>query len=165
MTMKTMKTKKTNTAPWLHSIQYRHGEDSFSTIEASIIRTHATVEKINSLMDKVLMLESQQAIPIGSYHEHIGGMVAIRDSIGVYGIYHPRHGRRKNEPNMLWYKEELTSEGSSSFDKEGKLWRDYFGDNSLASVGGWVVVSLSDKGISFLNGIASIVASSYITTE
>jgi hypothetical protein len=117
-------------------------------------------------MDKVLMLESELAIPIGSYHERIGNMIAIRDAISVYGIYHPAHKRRLDS-NILWHSYGLTLK-SSGLCKEGKEWLDYFGnDDGIRDVGGYVVVSLSDKGIEYLNSIwegVSSLSSSYDDT-
>jgi hypothetical protein len=52
--------------------------------------------------------------------------------------------------------------------KEGKEWLDYFGkDDRITDVGGYVTVSLSDKGIEYLNGIwegVSSLSSSYDDT-
>jgi hypothetical protein len=76
-------------------------------------------------------------------------MIAIRDAIGVYGIYYPTHRRRVREPNMLWYRYEL-----SPHYNEGSEWLDYFGkDDRITDVGGYVTVSLSDSGILYLNSI------------
>ena len=50
---------------------------------------------------------------------------------------------------MLWYRYELSFEY-----KEGSDWLDCFGkDDGISDVGGWVVVSLSHKGIEYLNAI------------
>jgi hypothetical protein len=90
-------------------------------------------------------------------------MIAIRDAIGVYGIYHPNHSRMFQEPNMLWHTYDLLSDY-----KEGKEWLDYFGkDDGITDVGGYVVVSLSHSGIIYLNSIAegvSYLSSSYTVT-
>lgn len=109
------------------------------------------------------MLELELAVPIGSYKERMADMIAIRDAIGVYSIYHPLHSRREGQPNMLWYRYELSSEY-----KEGREWMDYFGkDDGIRDVGGYVTVSLSDSGILYLNSIAegvSYLSSSYTVT-
>ena len=159
-----MKTKETNISPWLHSIQRTFRTPGlFTTIESRhpdefASRIESTREKINSLMDKVLMIEAERAIPIGSYHERIGDMIAIRDAIGVYGIYPPHHSRRERQPNMVWHSYALMKEVIIS-PKEGKEWLDYFGeDDGITDVGGYVVVSLSDSGIEYLNGISEKVS-------
>jgi hypothetical protein len=80
-------------------------------------------------------------------------MIAIRDAISVYGIYHPNHSRRQYPDSMLWYKEQLASERTLP-NKEGSKWLDYFGeDDGITDVGGYVVVSLSGSGIEHLNSI------------
>ncbi len=152
-----------NISPWLHSIQHSfrtHG--LFTTIDDYVLRIETTREKINSLMDKVLMLESELAIPIGSYRERIGDMIAIRDAISVYGIYHPAHKRRMDS-NILWHSYGPRLQKSNAR-KEGKEWLDYFGqDDGITEVGGYVVVSLSDKGIEYLNSISEKV--SYLSSS
>lgn len=103
------------------------------------------------------MLESELAIPIGSYHERIGNMIAIRDAISVYGIYHPAHKRRMDS-NILWHSYGPRLQKSNAR-KEGKEWLDYFGvDDGTTDVGGYVVVSLSDSGIEYLNSISEKVS-------
>lgn len=156
-----------NISPWLHSIQHSfrtHG--LFTTIDDYVLRIETTREKINSLMDKVLMLESERAIPIGSYRERIGDMIAIRDAISVYGIYHPAHKRRLDS-NILWHSYGPRLQKSNAR-KEGKEWLDYFGkDDGITDVGGYVTVSLSDSGIEYLNSIwegVSSLSSSYDDT-
>jgi len=93
-------------------------------------------------------------------------MHAIRDAIGVYGIYHPTHKRRMDS-NMVWHRYGLTLK-SSGLCKEGKEWLDYFGkDDGIRDVGGYITVSLSDSGIEYLNSIAegvSYLSSSYDDT-
>ena len=149
-----MKTKETHISPWLHSLQHTlRTRGLFTTIDDYVLRIETTREKINSLMDKVLMLESERAIPIGSYRERIGDMIAIRDAIGVYGIYHPAHKRRLDS-NILWHSYGPRLQKSNAR-KEGKEWLDYFGqDDGITDVGGYITVSLSDSGIWYLNSIA-----------
>jgi hypothetical protein len=54
---------------------------------------------------------------------------------------------------MLWWKDQLSYERTLP-NKEGNEWFDYFGkDDGITEVGGYVVVSLSDSGIEYLNGI------------
>lgn len=168
-----METTNTTISPWLHSVQYYGGDsssiisESILRIQESITRTRATAEKINSILNTLYGLEEGCGVSLTPYHERMQDMIDIRNAIGVYGIYHTRHSRRRHEPNMLWYKEEPASEHSSSY-KEGKLWRDYFGkDDGITDIGGFVVVSLSHSGILYLNSISegvSYLSSSYDTT-
>ncbi len=162
-----METTNTNISPWLHSIQHSfrtHG--LFTTIDDYVLRIETTREKINYLLHKIHMLELELAIPIGSYHDRIGDMIAIRDAISVYGIYHPAHKRRLDS-NILWHSYGPRLQKSNAR-KEGKEWLDYFGvDDGITDVGGYVVVSLSDSGILYLNSIwegVSSLSSSYDNT-
>ncbi len=87
-----------------------------------------------------------------SYRERIGDMIAIRDAISVYGIYHPAHKRRMDS-NILWHSYGPRLQKSNAR-KEGKEWLDYFGqDDGITDVGGYITVSLSDSGILYLNSI------------
>jgi hypothetical protein len=154
-----MKTKETNISPWLHSIQQTFRTPGlFTTIESRqsdefASRIDSTREKINSVLNTFYALEERSGVNLTSYHGRIGNMIAIRDAIGVYGIYHPTHSRRERQPNMVWHSYTLMKEVIIS-PKEGKEWLDYFGqDDGITEVGGYVVVSLSDKGIEYLNGI------------
>jgi hypothetical protein len=159
-----------NISPWLHSLQLY----GIGVGEESVLRIESTREKINSILDKIRGLEEKMwglhHSTLLQNHRYYGvttDIRAIRNAIGVYGIYHPNHSRRRNAPNMLWYKEELSFERTLP-NKEGGCWLDYFGkDDRIRDIGGWIVVSLSHSGISYLNSIwegVSSLSSSYITT-
>jgi hypothetical protein len=152
-----METKETNISPWLHSLQqtFRTNE-LFTAIDDSVLRVRNTRKKINSILNTLYGLEERSGVNLTSYRERMHDMIAIRDAIRVYGIYHPAHSRREKEPNMLWntYDPFVLSDY-----KEGREWFDYFGkDDGITEVGGYVVVSLSDKGIEYLNGISEKVS-------
>jgi len=159
-----METKETNISPWLYSIQHSFRTNGlFTTIDDYVLRVRNTKEKINSILNTLYGLEERSGVNLTSYRERMHDMIAIRDDIGVYGIYHPNHSRRQYPDSMLWYKEQLTSERTLP-NKEGSKWMNYFGeDDGITNVGGWVVVSLSDKGIEYLNGIAEKV--SYLSSS
>ncbi len=148
----------TNISPWLHSIQHSfrtHG--LFTTIDDYVLRIETTREKINSVLNTFYVLEERSGVNLTSYRERIGDMIAIRDAISVYGIYHPAHKRRMDS-NILWHSYGPRLQKSNAR-KEGKEWLDYFGvDDGIRDVGGYVVVSLSDKGIEYLNGISEKVS-------
>ena len=158
-----METTNTNISGWLHSIQHSfrtHG--LFTTIDDSVLRIGNTKEKINSILNTLYGLEEKLGLPIGSYKERIGDMIAIRDAISVYGIYHPAHKRRLDS-NILWHSYGPRLQ-KSNYRKEGKEWLDYFGkDDGIRDVGGYVTVSLSDSGILYLNSIAEGV--SYLSSS
>jgi hypothetical protein len=161
-----METKETNLSPWLHSIQHTfRTNELFTTIDDYVLRVRSTRKKINSILNTLYGLEERSGVNLTSYRERMHDMIAIRDAIRVYGIYHPTHSRREKEPNMLWH----TYDPFVLSDyKEGKEWLDYFGvDDGITEVGGYVTVSLSDSGILYLNSIAegvSYLSSSYDTT-
>jgi len=160
-----METTTSNISPWLHSIQHSfrtHG--LFTTIDDHVLRVRSTRKKINSILNTLYGLEERSGVNLTSYRERMHDMIAIRDAIRVYDIYHPTHSRREKEPNMLWH----TYDPFVLSDyKEGSEWFDYFGkDDGITEVGGYVTVSLSDSGILYLNSIAegvSYLSSSYDT--
>ena len=150
-----------NITPWLHSIQRtsRTGE-LFTTIDDYVLRVRSTRKKINSILNTLYALEEKCGVNLTQYHDRMQDMIDIRNAIGVYGIYHPNHIRRRN---VLWYKEQLASERTLP-NKEGSEWLDYFGvDDGITEVGGYVTVSLSDSGIIYLNSIAEGV--SYLSSS
>jgi len=162
-----METKETHISPWLHSIQHSfrtHG--LFTTIDDYVLRIETTREKINSVLNTFYGLGEKSGVNLTSYHGRIGNMHAIRDAIGVYGIYHPAHKRRMDS-NILWHSYGPRLQKSNAR-KEGKEWLDYFGqDDGITDVGGYVTVSLSDSGILYLNSIwegVSSLSSSYDDT-
>jgi hypothetical protein len=159
-----METKETIISTWLHSIQHTFRTKGYvTTIDDYVLRVRNTRKKINSILNTLYGLEERSGVNLTSYRERMHDMIAIRDAIGVYGIYHPNHSRMFQEPNMLWHTYDLLSDY-----KEGKEWLDYFGkDDGITDVGGYVVVSLSHSGIIYLNSIAegvSYLSSSYTVT-
>jgi len=158
-----METTNTNISPFLHSFQLTYGTRKVGTIDGLILRTRDIGKKINSIIESLYALDTYERFPSQIYLD-ILDMIKIRDAIGVHGIYHPDNVRRTREPNMLWYKEQLASERTLP-NKEGGEWLDYFGDDMIITdIGGYVIVSLSDKGISYLNGMVDTV-SSLTTTD
>jgi hypothetical protein len=163
-----METTTSNISPWLHSFQYANGATNVGTIDELIRRTKGIEKRINSLLNKMYELDEKRGRLSHSSHLSITNhAINMRDAIGVYMIYAPHHLRRTHEPNMIWCKEQLTFERTRY--KEGSLWMDYFGDDTgITNEGGYVVVSLSNSGISYLNTISEGVyslSSSYTTTE
>jgi hypothetical protein len=158
-----METKETNLSPWLHSFQYANGATNVGTIDELIRRTKGIEKRINSLLNKMYELDKKRGRLSHSSHLSITNhVINMRDAIGVYGIYHDYHSRRQHPSSMLWWKDQLSYERTLP-NKEGNEWFDYFGqDDGITNVGGYVVVSLSNSGISYLNTISEGV-SSYTT--
>jgi hypothetical protein len=147
-----------NISTWLHSFQLTYGTRTVGAIDELIRRTKGIDKKINSLLNTLYGLEEKLGVPISSYQGRIGDMLDIRNAIGVYGIYHDYHSRRQHPSSMLWWKDQLSFERTLP-NKEGGCWLDYFGqDDGITEVGGYVVVSLSHKGIEYLNSISEKVS-------
>ena len=155
-----METKETNISPWLHSFQLTYGTRTVSAIDELIRRTKGIEKRINSLLNKMYELDKKRGrLSHLSITNHV---INMRDAIGVYGIYHDYHSRRQHPSSMLWWKDQLSYERTIP-NKEGNEWFDYFGqDDGITNVGGYVIVSLSNSGISYLNTISEGV-SSYTT--
>ena len=156
-----MENNNTNILPWLHSIKVRTGDN----IVELVSHTQSIQKRINSMLNtwtsRVNTLKESELI-------NSLDIIDIRNRIGVYSILHPIDSRRNTATNsnpILWQKLNLLEgplqraliQGS----KEGNVWMDYFGeDDGITEEGGWVVVSLSDIGIEYLNGIWNKVVSS-----
>ena len=157
----TMETTNTNISPFLHSFQLTYGTRKAGTIDGLILRTRDIGKKINSIIESLYALDTYERLPPQIYLD-ILDMIKIREAIGVYGIY-DLDSRRRTGSDTLWYKVQLKSERTLP-NKEGKMFLSYFGDlSTITTVGGYVVVSLSDKGISYLNGMVDTVSSLTVT--
>jgi hypothetical protein len=82
---------------------------------------------------------------------------ALYDAIGVYRISNVLDGKSFD----IWHK--MKSDDTYHY-PGGNVWHDYLGDNKITTVGGFVVVVLSNKGVKWLNEIADKVKS-YIPVE
>ena len=173
-------TNQTNISHWLHSIQYPYGTyEKMSSIDDYTLRIWDIRKKINSMLDIWFHSVSTSKSKLNFGNMNTWDIMDIRDAIGVYGIYHCDDPRRVIAPsNVLWYQVDRPSNDSRPYiekknfngkdfvvRKQGKEWIDYFGDDKIIiDRGGWVIVSLSDEGIEYLNEIADKVAS-VVTTE
>jgi hypothetical protein len=153
----------------MHSLQYAHGTSSrFRSIDEYFLRTSNIRKKINSILDTLYALEESCGVNLTSYRHSMHDMIAIRDAIGVYGIYASTHPKKRLDVSnvVLWYRYEPMKTEASLSQQEGKDWLDYFGKDDISGIsdaGGWIVVSLSDKGIKYLNRIAESV--SYLSSS
>jgi hypothetical protein len=93
-------------------------------------------------------------------------MREIREAIGVY-LIHGVIGTFLKFERPLWSKYSNDNSNSkyvrNASYTSGYEWFDYFGDREINERDTYLIVSLSDKGISYLNEIADRVASR--TTE
>jgi hypothetical protein len=123
-------------------------------------RTDALEEKLDSLIERLLGLR----LNITALSDYLN-VSAIRAVIGVYHITSKEERDRMGDCKMVWAKE-IDDAKAESFEGEyiGYYWEDWLGDFFMFDWGGKVVVSLSDEGIEYLNGVASKISSSYTTT-
>jgi hypothetical protein len=127
----------------LTTIQFPNKKNGVqSLVENEVIeeyrqRTYATRGKITKVLRP---FEMGQA-----YNDSVRNLLGwLQDAIGVYEVPDILNGR-----SYLWSK-------MSNFDGgfEGNYWHDYLGDKNIATVGGRIVVVLSDEGVRRLNEIA-----------
>ena len=130
-------------------------------IDSYKLRIESTVKKLDSLFDSLHQLEE---LPYGGWGVDRDTISTIRDTIGVYSII-PQKERETFNSTILWYKIAFDVSGLNfrGQDELHSTWQDWLGDREITQLGGRVVVSLSDKGVSYMNGIANKVSS--YTTE
>ena len=174
-----MEKKQTHIAQWVLPIP-KVPDKGFQNegIYEYLHRISSIDKKIASLMDKVRVYVADFPIVNGNsfgvlltYNTHIERMREIRDAIGVYSIYDVSE---KNTDTFLKFKYPLwrrySRDNSNSnyvrnlFYTSGYEWWDYFGDydgiTKLMELGiVYLIVSLSDEGIEYLNEIDREVSS------
>jgi hypothetical protein len=127
-------------------------------IDSYKLRIESTVKKLNSLFDS---LDHLKELPYGGWGLDRDTISTIRDIIGIYSII-PQKERETFNSTILWYKD-VNGLNIRGQDELHSTWQDWLGDREITQLGGRVVVSLSDKGVSYLNEIANKVSS--YTTE
>jgi hypothetical protein len=119
------------------------------------------MKKLDSLFDSLHQLEELPGrLSYGGWGVDRDTISTIRDTIGVYYITTQSEREVFNSP-VLWCKHPkggLVSSISGN-DELHSTWQDWLGDREITRLGGRVVVSLSDKGVSYLNEIANKVSS------
>jgi hypothetical protein len=157
----TMENTTMNISPLLTNLQFSNLPDKgreFRNIDSYKLRIEKTVKKLYSLFDSLHYLKGYPYVGWGLHRDTIS---TIRDTIGIYSII-PQKEREIFNSTFLWYRDvsELNIRGQ---DELHSTWQDWLGDRGITQLGGKVVVSLSDKGVSYMNGIANKVSS--YTTE
>ncbi len=148
-------------SPLLTNLQFSNLPDKgreFRNIDPYKPRIESTVKKLNSLFDSLQQLEE---LPYGGWGVDRDTISTIRDTIGIYSII-PQKERETFNSTILWYKD-VSGLNIRGQDELHSTWQDWLGDRGITQLGGKVVVSLSDKGVSYLNEIANKVSS--YTTE
>ena len=159
-----MITKKTNTmniSPFLANLQTTGDNFDYDLYRDKL---DATIEKIDSLVDTLPVKQlSESEYDQWSLNRSI--VIEIRNTIGIYGITSKTYALESSivfGSKILWYKQN-ENERPEIDPLINSTWHDWLGDSGITESGGTVVVSLSDKGVSYMNGIADKV-SSYVTT-
>ena len=152
-----------NISPLLTNLQFSNLPDKgreFRNIDSYKLRIEGTVKKLDSLLHS---LDHLKELPYGGWGLDRDTISTIRDTIGVYYITTQSEREVFNSP-VLWCKhlKGLVSSIPGN-DELHSTWQDWLGDREITQLGGKVVVSLSDKGVSYLNEIANKVSS--YTTE
>jgi hypothetical protein len=143
-------------SPFLTNLQFSNLV--IGDIDSYKLRIEGTVKKLNSLFDSLHQLEG---LPYGGWGLDRDTISTIRDTIGIYSII-PQKERETFNSTILWYKD-VSGLNIRGQDELHSTWQDWLGDRGITQLGGKVVVSLSDKGVSYMNGIANKVSS--YTTE
>lgn len=148
-----------NISPLLTNLQFSNVMPGIRDIDSYKLRIEGTVKKLDSLFDS---LDHLKGLPYGGWGLDRETISTIRDTIGVYYITTQSEREVFNSP-VLWCKHPKGLVSSiSGNDELHSTWQDWLGDREITQLGGRVVVSLSDKGVSYLNEIANKV-SSYTT--
>jgi hypothetical protein len=142
----------------------------FQPIETYERRVKGTLEKLDSLLHS---LDALSGTPYGGWGLDLDTISALRDTIGIYSII-SQSERDTFNSSVLWYKDKGHNDKENKIgsitgkDELHSTWQDWLGDYSITHIGGKVIVSLSDEGVSYLNGIADKVrsySSSYVTDQ
>jgi len=158
-----MITKKTNTmniSPFLANLQTTGDNFDYDLYRDKL---DATIEKIDSLVDTLPVKQlSESEYDQWSLNRSI--VIEIRNTIGIYGITSKTYALESSivfGSKILWYKQNGNERPEIDPLING-VWKDWLGNMGITESGGYVVVSLSDTGVEYLNGIADKV-SSYTT--
>ena len=158
-----MITKKTNTmniSPFLANLQTTGDNFDYDLYRDKL---DATIEKIDSLIDTLPVKQlSESEYDQWSLNRSI--VIEIRNTIGIYGITSKTYALESSivfGSKILWYKQNGNERPEIDPLING-VWKDWLGNMGITESGGYVVVSLSDTGVEYLNGIADKV-SSYTT--
>ena len=158
-----MITKKTNTmniSPFLANLQTTGDNFDYDLYRDKL---DATIEKIDSLVDTLPVKQLSES----EYEQWIRArsiVIEIRNTIGIYGITSKTYALESSivfGSKILWYKQNGNERPEIDPLING-VWKDWLGNMGITESGGYVVVSLSDTGVEYLNGIADRV-SSYTT--
>jgi hypothetical protein len=149
-----------NISPFLANLQITGDNFDYDLYRAKL---DVTIEKIDSLVDTLPVKQlSESEYDLWSRARSI--VIEIRNTIGIYDITSKTYALESSivfGSKILWYKQN-GNERPEIDPLINSTWHDWLGNMDITESGGKVVVSLSDTGVEYLNGIADRV-SSYTT--
>jgi hypothetical protein len=120
----------------------------------------ATIGKIDSLVDTLPVTQLSES-EYDQWSRDRSISIEIRNTIGIYFITSKTYALESSivyGSKILWYKKNGNTQPEID-PLINSVWKDWLGDSSITESGGYVVVSLSDTGVEYLNEIANRVAS------
>ena len=160
VSMETTSNIRLNISPFLANLQTTGDNFDYDLYRDKL---DATIEKIDSLVDTLPVKQLSES----EYEQWIRArsiVIEIRNTIGIYGITSKTYALESSivfGSKILWYKQNGNERPEIDPLING-VWKDWLGNMGITESGGYVVVSLSDTGVEYLNGIADRV-SSYTT--
>ncbi len=147
-----------NISPFLANLQFIMGNN----FDSDLYRTKldATIEKIDSLVDTLPVKQLSES-KYDQWSRDRSIAIEIRNTIGIYFITSKTYAQESSivyGSKILWYKKNGNTQPEIDPFING-VWKDWLGDKGITELGGYVVVSLSDTGVEYLNGIADRVDS------
>jgi hypothetical protein len=150
-----------NLSPFVTPLQIRDGaEYLFQPLDSYRRRINETIGKIDSLVD-ILPATQLSESEYDQWSRDRSIAIEIRNTIGIYFITSKTYAQESSivyGSKILWYKKNGNTQPEIDPFING-VWKDWLGDKGITELGGYVVVSLSDTGVEYLNGIADRVAS------
>ena len=146
-----MENTAVNLTPFLDNFQWsNHLIRDFTSYE---LRIEKTVKKLDSLIG----LLTPRAVNYEGWRGDTSIVLAIRNTVGIYTIFSDKERMSWTGLTIppLWGKK---GDGRYSLGLNN-VWQPWLGDKEIVHLGGKVVVSLSDTGVSYLNEVADRVAS------
>jgi hypothetical protein len=151
-----------NISPFLANLQFIMGNNFDSDLYHT--KLDATIGKIDSLVDTLPVKQLSES-KYDQWSRDRSIAIEIRNTIGIYFITSKTYAQESSivyGSKILWYKKNGNTQPEIHPVING-VWKDWLGDKGITESGGYVVVSLSDTGVEYLNEIANKVSS--YTTE
>ena len=150
----TMENTAVNVSLFVTPLQIRDGaEYLFQPLDSYHTRVEQTILKLDSLIGSL----TPRAVNYEGWRGDTSIVLAIRNTVGIYTIFSDKERMSWTGLTIppLWGKK---GDGRYSLGLNN-VWQPWLGDKEIVHLGGKVVVSLSDTGVSYLNEVADRVAS------